>query len=900
MPLQTSSSSAEGRGGKYLIFSLADEEFGVKVLKIKEIMGLQEITAVPNTAPYVKGVINLRGQVIPVVDLRMKFSLPTCAYTHRTCIVVVTTQGKAGDRLVGAIADGVAEVLTLSNEEIEDTPDFGSGAAAPYLLGMAKVKGTVKILLDIDQVLGEQETIELPALALEVNAATQAQPRSIATPRSTHLCPLHWKTRIGSLAWSVPWMRLLRSLWSLARRRSAPGALDTLSANAEEAGFHAVAEAANSLAQRLRSAVNGTAEGDLDWLRDGIAALGDLIHTAPVPSVEVTASPATSSATTANFAQDPELLEGFVMEANEHLSAIEGHLLVLEKSPSEVDAIHAVFRAFHTIKGIAGFLELTRVQAVAHEVETLLDLARNHKVAVTTTLIDMVLEAADHLTGEVTIVEAVLAGRKAPPVRDSTQLLKKLAKAVADSSMPELAEPEEPSKPAAAPQITVLREGTVEKQPVITTLEKSPVSQLERPGKNEIDPPAAPLAVANEDADGDGKRRTRGDASKGTLRVDTAKLDQLMDMVGEMVIAQSVLANHPLISGSQDARLLGNLSQLARITGEVQRRAMSMRMMPIGPLFQKTARLVRDLSRRAGKQVVLETSGESTELDKTIAEELSDPLLHMVRNALDHGIEVPEDRVAKGKNPVAKLRLTAQHMAGQVVVEIADDGRGLDAAKILQKAQQKGLVEEGAVLSPSAIFQLIFEPGFSTADKITDISGRGVGMDVVRKHVEKLRGRIEIQSVQGKGTTFSLFFPLTLAIINGLVVAVGEHRYILPIFSVREMLRPTREMLFTVQGRQEMILIRGELLPLVRLYQRFSVEPGTEDLCQGVLVVAEFGDTQFCLFVDDLVGQQEIVIKSLDESFDNCAGLAGCAILGDGRVGLILDVASVFTEKTSR
>jgi two-component system, chemotaxis family, sensor kinase CheA len=681
-----------------------------------------------------------------------------------------------------------------------------------------------------------------------------------------------------------------------------PDAFEVLRAHAEEGGFQAVADAANALAQRLRKDTKGK-KVDLDWLRDSIAALGDLIQAAPVTKsepVEAVEAPSTSSATTANFAQDPELLEGFVMEANEHLSAIEGHLLVLEKTPSELDAIHAVFRAFHTIKGIAGFLELTRVQAVAHEVETLLDLARNQKVAVTTTLIDMVLEAADHLTGEVAIVEAVLAGRKTPPVRDNTQLLKKLAKAVVDSSLPNQDEAEAQATPAGTSQVRLLPEGTVEKQPVVTTLEKTPAAQIERPGKNEIDPPEAPLAVTNEEAETEGKRRNRGDASKGTLRVDTAKLDQLMDMVGEMVIAQSVLANHPHISSSQDARLLGNLSQLARITGEVQRRAMSMRMMPIGPLFQKTARLVRDLSRRAGKQVVLETSGESTELDKTIAEELSDPLLHMVRNALDHGIEVPEDRVAKGKNPTAKLRLTAQHMAGQVVVEISDDGRGLDAAKILQKAQQKGLVEEGAVLSPAAIFQLIFEPGFSTADKITDISGRGVGMDVVRKHVEKLRGRIEIQSVQGQGTTFSLFFPLTLAIINGLVVAVGEHRYILPIFSVREMLRPTREMLFTVQGRQEMILIRGELLPLVRLYQRFSVQPGTEDLCQGVLVVAEFGETQFCLFVDDLVGQQEIVIKSLDESFDNCAGLAGCAILGDGRVGLILDVASVFTEKTSR
>ncbi|HWZ51322.1 MAG TPA: chemotaxis protein CheA [Granulicella sp.] len=681
-----------------------------------------------------------------------------------------------------------------------------------------------------------------------------------------------------------------------------PDALEALRAHAVECGYSALAETAGALAQRIRA--EGS-EGDGEWLRDGVAGLRDLMqepnqNDAP----EESGAQSSGAATTAAFAQDPELLEGFVQEASEHLSSIEGQLLVLEQSPSEVDAIHAVFRAFHTIKGIAGFLELTRVQAVAHEVETLLDLARNRKIPVTTTLIDMVLEGADYLTGEVAIVDALLTGRKVPPVRDNTKLLKKLAKAVADGSMAEMEDAGKQGQPSAETDVasqSVAANASSEKQQAAAAdaMPKTSTTIVPMKAANGLAEASAPAANANEDADADGKRRSRGESSKGTLRVDTAKLDQLMDMVGEMVIAQSVLANNPLISGSQDARLLGNLSQLARITGEVQRRAMSMRMMPIGPLFQKTARLVRDLSRRAGKQVVLETSGESTELDKTIAEELSDPLLHMVRNALDHGIEPPDERIAKGKNPTAKLRLTAQHLAGQVVVEIADDGRGLDANKILQKAQQRGLVEEGAVLSQAAIFQLIFEPGFSTADKITDISGRGVGMDVVRKHVEKLRGRIEIQSTAGQGTTFSLFFPLTLAIINGLVVAVGEQRYILPIFSVREMLRPTREMLFTVQGRQEMILIRGELLPLVRLYQRFSVQPGTEDLCQGVLVVAEFGDTHFCLFVDDLVGQQEIVIKSLDESFDGCAGLAGCAILGDGRVGLILDVASVFTEKAS-
>ena len=370
----------------------------------------------------------------------MKFSLPTCDYTHRTCIVVVTTQGKAGDRLVGAIADGVAEVLTLSDEEIEDTPDFGSGATAPYLLGMAKVKGTVKILLDIDQVLGRTRGDRTSHAGAEINHRPHGLIRRAVTTSWTEYIVMPSALENQDLKLNVE-----RSLDELATQLMVsgpssirPDAFEVLGANAEEAGFQAVAEAANALAQRLRKEAKGK-KVDLDWLRDSIAALGDLIQAAPVTKsepVEVAEAPSTNSATTANFAQDPELLEGFVMEANEHLSAIEGHLLVLEKSPSELDAIHAVFRAFHTIKGIAGFLELTRVQAVAHEVETLLDLARNQKVAVTTTLIDMVLEAADHLTGEVAIVEAVLAGRKTPPVRDNTQLLKKLAKAVAESSLP--------------------------------------------------------------------------------------------------------------------------------------------------------------------------------------------------------------------------------------------------------------------------------------------------------------------------------------------------------------------------------------------------------------------------------------------------------------------------------
>jgi two-component system, chemotaxis family, sensor kinase CheA len=365
-------------------------------------------------------------------------------------------------------------------------------------------------------------------------------------------------------------------------------------------------------------------------------------------------------------------------------------------------------------------------------------------------------------------------------------------------------------------------------------------------------------------------------------------------MVGEMVIAQSLIRHNPNLASVQDPRLQGDLAQLARTTNEVQRTAMAMRMIPIGQLFQRTARLVRDLSRKAGKQVELETRGEDTELDKTIAEQLADPLMHMVRNAIDHGIEPPEVREAAGKSPTARVRLAAYHQGGQIIVEISDDGRGLDREKILRKARQNGLIEAEAQPSESEILHLIFEPGFSTADQITDISGRGVGMDVVRKQVQKLRGRIDIHSTAGQGATFFLKLPLTLAIIEGLVVVVGPHRYIVPIFAVKEMFRPTPDVLATVQGRGEMALVRGRLLPMVRLCRRFGVQPRSEDPCEGLLVVAECEGKQFCVLVDDLVGKQEVVIKSLGESLKNIAGIAGGAILGDGRVGLILDMDGVF------
>ncbi|MCX6626680.1 MAG: chemotaxis protein CheA [Candidatus Solibacter sp.] len=286
----------------------------------------------------------------------------------------------------------------------------------------------------------------------------------------------------------------------------------------------------------------------------------------------------------------------------------------------------------------------------------------------------------------------------------------------------------------------------------------------------------------------------------------------------------------------------------------------------------------------------METQGDEIELDRTIVEELGDPLMHMVRNALDHGIDSPAERQAAGKPAAARLLLKANHQSGQVVIEITDDGRGLNRTKIIEKAVQKGLIESADGLSDSEIYNLIFQPGFSTAAQVTNVSGRGVGMDVVRRHIEKLRGRIEIRSTVGQGATFLLKLPLTLAIIDGLVVGVGQERYIVPIFAVREMFRPTAETIWTVQQRAEMALVRGSLLPVVRLYRIFHVQPKSEDPLAGVLVVAEVEGQRFCVLVDELIGKQEVVIKTLGETFKNVTGVAGGAILGDGRVGLILDL----------
>lgn len=554
-----------------------------------------------------------------------------------------------------------------------------------------------------------------------------------------------------------------------------------------------------------------------------------------------------------------ELLREFVGEAKEHLQQIELGVLTLEESPTDEQTLNSIFRGFHSLKGGSGFLNLAPVNRLAHELESLLDLARQHKLHITSETTDLILCGADALKSFMGSVERQVAGAEPPaPIRlPLRELLTRLARATGNGN--------DSAVPAG------------DEQPGNSTPNPAPA-----PAPNK----AAPEPV-------NGTQEAASKPGGGSVKVDTAKLDSLVDLVGEMVIAQAQVAQDPALSEVRSQQLVRNLAQLRRITTDLQRVSMSLRMVPIRSTFQKMIRLVRDLSAKAGKHVDLRMSGEETELDRNIIEELNDPLLHMIRNAVDHGIEKTEMRVAAGKPPRGEVQLRAYHEGGNVVIEVKDDGAGLNAERIRAKAIERKLIEEGAQLSEGDIFKLIFAPGFSTAETITDISGRGVGMDVVRRNIDKLRGKIEISSTPGKGSTFSIYLPLTLAIIDGLLVSVGPERYILPTLSVLESFRPSSEMLSTIQSRGEMVNVRGQIRPLLRLHDYFGVTPETTDPTQAIVVVVESEGQRRCLLVDRLLGKQEVVIKGLGETFQSARGLTGATILGDGRVGLILDVNSL-------
>ncbi|GHV57807.1 hypothetical protein FACS189460_4970 [Deltaproteobacteria bacterium] len=381
-----------------------------------------------------------------------------------------------------------------------------------------------------------------------------------------------------------------------------------------------------------------------------------------------------------------------------------------------------------------------------------------------------------------------------------------------------------------------------------------------------------------------------------TVKVETLKLDGLIDLVGELVIAQSLITSSESISVLKEQKLNKDLAHVSRITSELQRTAMSLRMVQIGQTFQKMNRLVRDLAHKFEKDVKFETIGSDTEVDRNMVDSIYDPLVHLMRNSLDHGLETPTERKAAGKSPQGTVKLKAYHQGGNVVIELIDDGRGLNTEKVLRKAVEQGLAAPGDNLSEAAIHALIFQPGFSTADTISEVSGRGVGLDVVKKSIEKLRGKVDFASQRGRGSTLTIRLPLTLAIIDGMIVRVGEHRYILPTISILESFRPPKRDYFTVKNQGEMIRVRDRLVPLVRLDRLVGARGALADPEEALVVMVENEGEPRCLLVDQVVGKQEVVIKSLGERLKSVRALAGGTILGDGRVGLILDVAGLFEE----
>jgi two-component system, chemotaxis family, sensor kinase CheA len=680
------------------------------------------------------------------------------------------------------------------------------------------------------------------------NSDPKAQKRGRRQPTLPKMLLQDDPTLLDSLRQNIEALALevaLRDLSSPERIQPLTPMLAELRQQALSAGLHAVAEVA------------ATAPETETGLRDVVSRMQQLL-TASEKSVEETVTPSAAAPAppplNLSLNQDPELVSDFILESREHLTAIEAQLLALEQDPQNAEAINTIFRGFHTIKGLAGFLEFGFIQRFAHEVETLLDLARNSKLPVDSVLIDVILQSADHMTQCLSAVET-----RTEPSSDAAPLVARIVAMIQGQ--------------------TVSGRGT----PPKTAAE--PVSAV--PAVVAPSSPAAPSPAASVLEVAAGPR---------AVKVDTGKLDYLVEMVGELVIAQSLIQHDPDLAVVHSPKLTRNLGHLTRITADVQRVAMAMRMIPVGQLFGRMARLVRDLARKSGKQANLELSGEDTELDRNMVEELADPLMHMIRNSVDHGAELPEARIAAGKNPVARLDLKAYHQGGFINIEVSDDGRGLVREKILAKAQARGLVSGGENLSDQEVFNFIFEPGFSTAEQITDVSGRGVGMDVVRKQVAKLRGRIDISSRPGQGTTFIIKLPLTMAIIEGLIVGVGVHRYIVPLFSVKEMFKPAPAALSTVPDGGEMVLVRGALLPILRLHRRFGVVPTSAESSDGVLIVVESARKNFCVQVDELIGKQEVVIKSLGETFKNVTGVAGGSILGDGRVGLILDVEALFAN----
>ena len=584
---------------------------------------------------------------------------------------------------------------------------------------------------------------------------------------------------------------------------------------------------------------------------------------------------------------DLDLMSEFVAESTDLISDAEESLLTLETDPDDVEAVGTVFRAFHTVKGVAAFLELTAISEMAHHAESLLSRVRDKEIRYAGGYADLALRALDMIKQMITAVQDALGGaplQRPEGYEDLMDLLRDPEGAgISDESAME---------EAITPRLgdILVAEGKVDREQV----EVLASAQSGKPIGVEM----VKTKTATVEAVAQGLRtqeRMKGkQVFESSVRVSTSRLDRLIDMVGELVIAQSMVAQDEVVVSGSQHQLLKKVNQTGKIVRELQNLGMSMRMIPLKGTFKKMTRLVRDLSRKMGKNVRLVTHGEDTEIDRNMVDVINDPLMHMVRNAVDHGIETADVREAAGKPGFGTVKLSAYHAAGSVVVEIEDDGKGIPRDVILAKAKEKGLISDGSALSDREVFNLIFEPGFSTAAVVSDVSGRGVGMDVVKKNIDSIRGQVEIQSEWGKGSVFKMRLPLTLAIIDGMALRVNKETYIIPTGSIIRSIKPEPESLSTVLNKGEMLSLQGQLIPLFRLHKLFSIEHNDENQDKQLVVVVEDDNKrQAGLIIDELIGRQQIVIKTLGDAMRNIPGISGGAIMPNGQVGLILDVGGV-------
>ncbi|HGF6043204.1 MULTISPECIES: chemotaxis protein CheA [Enterobacter] len=651
-----------------------------------------------------------------------------------------------------------------------------------------------------------------------------------------------------------------------------------------------------------------------------------------------------------------DFYQTFFDEADELLADMEQHLLDLVPEAPDSEQLNAIFRAAHSIKGGAGTFGFTILQETTHLMENLLDEARRGEMQLNTDIINLFLETKDIMQEQLDAYKSS-AEPDAASFEYICNALRQLAlEAKGEASAPvvpaaklsvvdAVAEPDTaPDAPAGKLRVVLsrLKENEVDlleeelgnlatlsnvvkgKDSLAATLDdgigqddivavlcfvieadqiafetEAATAEVQAPAPAEKAPavvPAAPAlkAVPKESAaPARGEKPAARSSESTSIRVAVEKVDQLINLVGELVITQSMLAQRsneldPVTHGD----LITSMGQLQRNARDLQESVMSIRMMPMEYVFSRFPRLVRDLAGKLNKQIELTLMGSSTELDKSLIERIIDPLTHLVRNSLDHGIELPENRVAAGKSPVGNLILSAEHQGGNICIEVTDDGAGLNRERILAKAISQGMaVNEN--MTDEEVGMLIFAPGFSTAEQVTDVSGRGVGMDVVKRNIQEMGGHVEIQSKQGAGTTIRILLPLTLAILDGMSVKVADEVFILPLNAVMESLQPREEDLHPLAGGERVLEVRGEYLPLVELWKVFEVDGAKTEATQGIVVILQSAGRRYALLVDQLIGQHQVVVKNLESNYRKVPGISAATILGDGSVALIVDVSAL-------